>query len=58
MPGLMKVLSIIIGSLSVVAGVYVLVVVRGDPQIIVFSVAFLGGAILLGIAAILDKLGA
>ena len=56
-PSFMKLVSTIIGSFALVGGLYALLVVRGDPQLIVFSVAFLGGTILLGIAAILHKLG-
>jgi hypothetical protein len=53
----MKLVSAIIGSVAVVGGVYALLVLRGDLQFVIFAVAFLGGTILLGITAILHKLG-
>jgi len=53
----MRLVSTIVGSAALVGGVYALIVMRGDAQIPVFVSAFLGGTILLGITAILHKLG-
>jgi hypothetical protein len=53
----MRIVSAIVGAAGLVGGVYALIVLRGDAQLPVFVSSFLGGTILLGITAILHKLG-